>query len=89
MWWSLWWVWIAGALGLAILEVLVPGFMFVGFAIGAAAVGLLLALGVSMSLPWILVVFAVLSLLSWIGMRRMFGVRKGQKKIWTRDINEE
>jgi hypothetical protein len=34
--WHLWWVWLAAALGLAILEILVPGFIFLGFAVGAA-----------------------------------------------------
>ena len=33
-----WWVWMAAALVLAIVEVLLPGFMLLGFAIGAAVV---------------------------------------------------
>ena len=39
MWWSLWWVWMVGALLLAILEVMAPAQIFLGFAIGAAGVG--------------------------------------------------
>jgi hypothetical protein len=36
-----------------------------------------------------LVVFAVFSLIGWIGLRRTMGVRKGQVKTWDRDINED
>ena len=55
--WSLWWVWMVGALVLAILEVLAPAQIFLGFAIGAAGVGLALLVGIpglSGSLPALL-----------------------------------
>ena len=91
--WSEWWVWVAGALVLAVLEVLVSGWIFLGFAIGAALVGLILALGgiglLGSSLPLTLVVFAVLSLVAWLVLHRVMGVREGQVKVWDRDINEE
>jgi len=93
--WSLWWIWLALALGLGILEILAPGFILLGFAIGAAVVGVLLALGGPLgaylggSFTLTLVVFAVFSLIGWIGLRRTMGVRKGQVKTWDRDINED
>ena len=93
--WMLWWAWVAGALVLAILEVLVPGFILLGFAIGAAVVGILLGVGgpfadwMSSSLPGTLVIFAVLSVLAWFVLRRVVGIRKAQVKIWDRDINED
>ena len=93
--WSLWWVWVAGALALAFLEVLVSGWIFLGFAIGAALVGVILAVGgpltagLAGSLPLTLVVFAVLSLVAWLVLRRAVGVREGQVKVWERDINED
>jgi len=86
--WDIWWVWISAALGLAILEVLAPGFIFLGFAFGAAVVGVLIALGMSISLPWLLVIAASVALLSWVVMRRFFGIRKGQVKHFDTDINE-
>jgi hypothetical protein len=46
MWWSLWWVWLVAAILLAILEVVAPAQIFLGFAIGAAGVGLALLLGI-------------------------------------------
>ncbi|MGC9371039.1 MAG: NfeD family protein [Paracoccaceae bacterium] len=87
--WALWWVWMAGAVALGILEIFAPGFVFLGFAAGAALTGILLAAGLSPSLPWLLLIFAVVSLASWLALRRILGVRKGQVKIWDRDINED
>lgn len=88
--WSLWWVWVAGGFALGILEVLMPGYIFVGFAIGAALTGALVWLGVMGSnLPALLVVFALASLAAWAVLRRAFGLRRGQVKIWDRDINDQ
>lgn len=88
MLWSVWWAWIGGAIALVILEILAPGYIFLGFAIGATAVGVLLALGASVGLPMLLVIFGAVSLGSWLGLRAAFGVRKGQTKKWDTDINE-
>ena len=90
--WSLWWVWMVGALVLAILEFLAPAQIFLGFAIGAAGVGLALLVGIpglSGSLPALLLIFAVLSLVAWLALRPLMGVRKGQVKHFEHDINEE
>ena len=89
MLWDQWWVWVTAALALATLEVLVPGYIFLGFAIGALLMGVvLLADIVALSLPVMLVIFAILSLLAYLAMRRVFGLRSGQVKIWDRDIND-
>lgn len=87
--WTLWWVWIAAALVLGILEVLAPGFVFLGFAVGALVMGALVGLfGLSMGLPLMLLIFAALSLISWLVMRRVFAVPGGNVKIIDRDIND-
>jgi len=87
--WQLWWVWLAGGVGLAIAEIFLPGFVFLGFAAGAAATGVLMGLGLlGGHLAWVLLVFALASLAAWAGLRRAAGVRKGQIKLWDRDINE-
>jgi membrane protein implicated in regulation of membrane protease activity len=79
----------SGALILATLEVLVPGYIFLGFAIGAGVMGLLILLGVSATgLALTLVIFASLSLVSYLVMRKVFGLRTGQVKIWDTDIND-
>lgn len=88
MMWMEWWVWASGAVALAILELLAPGYIFLGFAIGAAVVAVLVALGLTMTLPVALVVFAVLSAVAFVALRRVLGVRKGQVKVWDRDIND-
>ena len=83
------------ALALAILEIFLPGFVFLGFALGAAVTGILMAVGgplaaaMTGSLPLTMLVFAVASLISWIALRRVVGVRRGQVKVWDRDINED
>ena len=84
-----WWVWLAAALVLGILEMLIPGFIFLGFAIGAAIVGLALLgpLGL-LSLPAILLIFAIASLVAWLALRRYFALPKGQVKTFDHDIND-
>ena len=86
---SIWWVWIAAALGLAILEIFAPGFLFLGFAIGAAFVGLALIGPLKwVSASVILLIFASLSLIAWLILRRIFALSKGQVKTFDHDIND-
>ncbi|WP_294225042.1 hypothetical protein [uncultured Shimia sp.] len=86
---TIWWVWLAAALVLAILEVLAPGFIFLGFAIGAAVVGVALLGPLQLlSVPMILLVFAALSLIAWLVLRRVFALPKGQVKTFNHDIND-
>lgn len=92
---ALWWVWIAAGLALAILEVMLPGFLFAGFAVGAVITGGWIGLELP-GTAWMaesavnaLVVFAVVSVIAWLGMRQVLGVRKGQMKRIDHDINED
>jgi inner membrane protein len=86
--WAEWWVWMSGALVLATLEVLIPGYIFLGFAIGAGVLALLILLGLSaQGFALTMAIFAVLSLLAYLVMRRFFRLRSGQVKVWDRDIN--
>jgi len=86
--WMEWWVWVVCGFALGIVEILVPGFIFVGFAIGAVLTGALIGLGLEAGLPVLLLVFAVLSLVAWLLTRRFVGRWRGQVKIWDRDIND-
>jgi inner membrane protein len=89
-----WWIWAVGAVLLAVVEVVVPGWIFLGFAIGAGAMALMflvggpLAAGVGGSLPLALLAWAVLSVAAWLALRRLMGVRAGQVRHWDRDIND-
>ena len=87
--WQEWWVWVVVGVTLAVAEVMLPGLILLGFDIGAALVGLLLLMGVlGGNLFMLILVFAIASLVAWIALRRLVGIRKGQVKIWDRDINE-
>lgn len=87
--WSEWWVWVSAALVLATAEVIIPGYIFLGFAMGALTMGVLILIGVTgVSLPVTLVIFAVLSLVAYLGLRYIFGLKNGQVTIWDRDIND-
>lgn len=88
MLWELSWVWFSAALILATAEVLVPGYVFLGFALGALALGLVLTVITVGGLAITLVIFAVFSLVAYLAMRRVFGLKTGSVKIWDRDIND-
>lgn len=86
---SLWWAWLGAAIIFAILEVLLPSYVFLGFALGAGVMGLLLWAGLlPIGAGWSLVVFALLSLVAYIALRWQFGNRGEQVKIITKDIND-
>jgi inner membrane protein len=87
--WAVWWVWVVAGFALGVLEVLVPGFIFLGFAIGAIATGILVGLGIApANLAALILIFAVVSLVSWFVLRKSVGVREGQVKVWDKDIND-
>ena len=86
--WQMWWVWAAAALVLAILEMVLPGFVFLGFACGAALVGLVVLLDVSPGLTALLALFAGLSLAAWIVLRRLFRTPDDQTRVIRKDINK-
>ncbi len=90
MMWDQWWIWAGAGIVLLIIEVFAPGFVFLGFGVGAIAVALILAIGGGLvtSLPVALLIFAVCSLVAWLVMRKLAGERKGQIKIWDTDIND-
>lgn len=89
-----WWIWALLALALAILETLLPIQMFLGFAVGAGSMAVVLLLDgsaaawLSSSMALQLVAFGAVSLASWWALRRLLGIRRGQVKKFDRDINE-
>jgi len=86
---SLWWAWLCAALVFAILEVLIPSYIFLGFALGAGVMGLLLWTGVlPLDTVWPLVIFAALSLAAYVLLRWRFGNTGERVRIITKDIND-
>ena len=87
--WTIWWVWVVAGVILGVLEIIIPGFVFLGFAIGAGLTGALVGLGAAPgNVALLALVFAVLSLVAWVILRRAVGVTKTQVKVWKDDINE-
>ncbi len=84
-----WWAWVIFGFLLGILEIVVPGFIFLGFAIGAVVTGALVGAGVAPGMTALLMIFAIISVVAWIALRRFVGVREGQVKIWDRDVNDK
>ena len=86
---SIWWVWLAAAIILGILEIAAPAFIFLGFAIGAAiTAGVVAIAGASLGAPLTLLIFAILSLMAWLVLQRTFALKKGQVKTFENDIND-
>ncbi|OWU84445.1 hypothetical protein ATO6_12120 [Oceanicola sp. 22II-s10i] len=88
LYWHLWWVWVAAGIAMMIVEVAIPGFIFLGFGIGAVLVGVLVLTGLALSLPLMLVEFAALSLVTWLILRRVFARPGSNARIVRRDIND-
>jgi membrane protein implicated in regulation of membrane protease activity len=85
---TLWWVWICAALALGVIELLAPGFIFLGFAIGAMAMAMVVFILPATNVPALVAMFAILSLIAWIGLRLVFRRQSSGARIVTRDINE-
>lgn len=85
-----WWAWAILALALACLEITVPAFVFLGMAIGAGCVALVMALGGAgvIGAPISVLMFAVISLIATLVLRKIFSLPKGQVKTFDGDIND-
>ncbi|MBD9528003.1 NfeD family protein [Paracoccus sp. PAR01] len=84
------WIWIIAALILGALEIVLPGWFFLGIALATGLMGLAILAGIwTGGLPMALVVTAALSGAIWLGLRRIFGSSRGDVRIWTRDINDD
>ncbi|HLQ20118.1 MAG TPA: hypothetical protein VK146_14170 [Tabrizicola sp.] len=83
-----WWVWVVLGFALGVLEILAPGYIFLGFAIGAVLTGILVGIGIPAGPAMLILIFAILSVIAWLILRKVMGVRQGQVKIWDRDIND-
>ena len=84
----IWWVWLCAALALALVELVVPSSIFLGFALGALAMTVVVGLGLLSNTSALLALFAALSLLAWIGLKRVFKNQSSGARVVTRDINE-
>ena len=88
--WQYWSVWMAAGVLLVILEMFVPGFVLLGFGIGALVVGAIFWLSTDLivSLPMASLIFGMLSLLAWLGLRMAFKPSAGNSGKPEEDIND-
>ena len=87
-WLALWWVWVCAALALGVVELLLPGSIFLGFALGALGMAVVVAFWAPANGALMLAIFAVLSLIAWLVLRAVFKRQSSGARIVTRDINE-
>lgn len=85
-----WWAWVALAVLFGVLEVALPVSAFLGFAVGAAAVGALLLLGATPGIGAQLLLFAVVSAAAFVLLRLLLGRAGGggSARVVERDIND-
>lgn len=85
---NIWWAWLAFGLALGVVEILAPGFIFLGFALGAVAMALIVLATVPLEASLALALFGGLSLIAWIALRIAFrNQRSGARRI-KHDIND-
>jgi membrane protein implicated in regulation of membrane protease activity len=88
--WTLWWVWLVLAALLGVAEMLLPGFILLGFAIGALVMALLAATGLTgSSFALSVLIYAVASVVAWWWLIRMFRRDRGNVRVWDRHINDK
>lgn len=85
---QIWWVWLSAALGLALIELIAPASIFLGFALGALAMTAIVAFTTITNTSALLALFAGLSLVAWIVLKLVFKNQSSGARIVERDINE-
>ncbi|WP_339766348.1 hypothetical protein [uncultured Pseudosulfitobacter sp.] len=86
---GIWWVWLAFAIALGVVEVLLPGFIFLGFALGALVMAGIVGLVVpTIGVAPAMALFAGLSLLAWIVLRLAFRRQSSGARRVLHDIND-
>ena len=83
-----WWAWVAFGIILMLLELMMPSYLFLGFGFGAIVTGIALSLGVTMSAQYLMLMFAIASLISWILLRQVFKLPTGSVQTFDHDIND-
>ena len=83
-----WWAWVAFGIILTLLELMMPSYLFLGFGVGAIVTGITLALGITMSAKYLMLLFTIASLISWILLRQIFKLPKENVQTFDHDIND-
>lgn len=87
--WQNGWLWIVAAALIALIELAVPGYAFLGLGVGVAVIGLALLAGLwGGGLPLALLVTALIAAAVMLSLRRLFNHSRGEVRVWRRDIND-
>lgn len=87
--WQEWWVWVAAGAVLGVLEVIVSGYVLLGFAAGAIVTGLLIWVGLlGQSVGGVLLAFAIASFAAWASFHWLFRLPLDRAKVIHHDIND-
>jgi len=86
-----WWIWVLIGFALLAMELAAVSLHLGFFAVGAFVVGLLLALGVELSLTWQLIIFTVVSLVAFFFLRPLLvkKLKLDQKKVVDTLVGEQ
>ncbi len=84
----IWWVWLCAALALALIELIAPASIFLGFALGALVMTGVVAFTAITNTSALLALFAGLSLIAWIALKLAFRNQSSGARVVERDINE-
>lgn len=83
-----WWAWVAFGIVLILLELMMPSYLFLGFGFGAIVTGITLALGMTMSAQYLMLLFSIASLISWVLLRQVFKLPKENVQTFDQGIND-
>jgi membrane protein implicated in regulation of membrane protease activity len=83
-----WWAWVAFGIVLMLLELMMPSYLFLGFGFGAIVTGITLALGMTMSAQYLMLLFSIASLISWVLLRQVFKLPKENVQTSDQGIND-
>jgi membrane protein implicated in regulation of membrane protease activity len=83
-----WWAWVAFGIVLMLLELMMPSYLFLGFGFGAIVTGVTLALGMTMSARYLMLLFSIASLISWVLLRQVFKLPKENVQTFDQDLND-
>ena len=73
---------------LMLLELMMPSYLFFGFGFGAIVTGITLALGMTMSAQYLMLLFSIASLISWVLLRQVFKLPKENVQTFDQGIND-
>ena len=83
-----WWAWVAFGIVLMLLELMMPSYLFLGFGFGAIVTGITLALGMTMSAQYLMLLFSIASLSSWVLLRQVFKLPKENVQTFDQGLND-